>query len=313
MASIGNIKNGEKKRVMIVGGAGLLGRTLAEMFRDETDWEIVIATRNYLVDMQGYEGWDSESRQDWKRIILNDRWKPDVIVNAAAMTNVDQCEVDRNAAWKTNVGLVEIITEMCRKVDARLVHFSSDNVFDGVSGPYTENDRPNPINYYGKTKLGAENVCLHSGVDCAVVRTMWLYGVGGEGKRNFVDWVVQSLERGEEIGVVSDEIGNPTLADDVAYATVKIVERGMKGIINIAGPERMSRLQWAERICRIYKLNPDGKLKNLKSADLDRIARRPLESGLITTKASSLLDFNGLSVDNGMSLLRVAAERMGEL
>lgn len=302
----------EKKRVMIVGGGGLLGRAVAEMFRDETNWNIVIATRHYLVDVQGYEQWDSESRQDWKRIILDERWKPDVIVNAAAMTNVDQCELDRNKAWKTNVGLVEILTEMCRKVDARLVHISSDNVFDGVNGPYTETDRPNPVNYYGKTKLGAENVCLHSGVDCVVVRTMWLYGVAGEGKKTFVDWVVESLNRGDTIGIVSDEIGNPTLVDDVAYAIVKIIERGMRGIINIAGPDRISRRDWAERICALYNIDPTGKLKDVVSDGLGRPAKRPLESGLITTKASSLLDFKGLDVNKGMSLLRIVSERMGE-
>lgn len=306
------IEMDEKKKIMVVGGGGLLGRTVAEMFRDETNWDIVIATRHYLVDVHGYEQWDSESRQEWKRIILDERWKPSVIVNAAAMTNVDQCEVDRNVAWKTNVGLVEILTEMCRKVDARLVHVSSDNVFDGVNGPYTETDRPNPVNYYGKTKLGAENVCLHSGVDCAVVRTMWLYGVGGEGKRTFVDWVVESLSRGDTISIVSDEIGNPTLADDVAYGIVKIIERGMRGIINIAGPERISRREWAERICDVYGISAEGQLRDMKSEDLHRAAKRPLASGLITTKASSLLDFKGLDVTNGMSLLRVVSERMGE-
>lgn len=297
---------------MIVGGGGLLGRTLAEVFRDETDWHITIATRNYLVDVEGYEQWDSESRQDWKRIVLNERWKPDIIVNAAALTNVDRCELERDLAWKTNVGLVEILTEMCRKVDARLVHISSDYVFDGTAGPYTENDRPNPVNYYGKTKLGAENICLHSGVDCAVVRTMWLYGIAGEGKKTFVDWVLESLGRGDTIGVVTDEIGNPTLADDVAYAVVKIIESGMRGIVNVAGPDRISRLEWARKICSVYGIEPGDRLREVRSDELDRPAKRPLESGLITTRASSLLDFKGLDVTNGLSLLKVATERLGE-
>lgn len=302
----------EKKRVMIVGGAGLLGRSMAVLFRDETDWDIVIATRSHLVDVNGYERWDSDSRSEWKRVVLDNRWRPDVIVNAAAMTHVDRCEEERELAWKTNVGLVEIITEMCRKIDARLVQISSDYVFDGVDGPYTENDRPNPINYYGKTKLAAENVCLRSGVDCAIVRTMWLYGVAGQGKRTFVDWVVESLAKGETIRVVTDEIGNPTLVDDVSYTAVKLIERGVRGVINVAGPDRMSRMAWAEEICRIYGLTPEGRLQPTTASALGRVAERPLNSGLITTKAASLLEFKGMDVSNGTSTLRVMSERAHE-
>ena len=302
----------EKKRVMIIGGAGLLGRSIAQVLRDETEWEVVLATRSYLVDALGYERWDSNSRSEWKRIVFNNRWKPDVIVNTAALTNVDRCESDREEAWKTNVGLVEIITEMCRKIDARLIQISSDYVFDGEAGPYTENDRPCPINYYGKTKLAAENVCLRSGVDCTIVRTMWLYGIAGEGKMTFTDWVAESLKNGETISVVSDEIGNPTFVDDVSYGVLKIIERGVRGVVNIAGPERMSRLEWAKTICQVYGLDPGDHLREITTEQLERKAERPLNSGLVTTKVASLMEFKGMSVFNGTSTLRVTMERLNE-
>ncbi len=306
-------KSTEKMRVMIIGGAGLLGRSMAQLFRDETEWDVILATRDYLVDSHGYERWDSTSRAEWKRIVLSSRWNPDVIVNTAAMTNVDKCETEREAAWKTNVGLVEIITEMCRKIDARLIQISSDYVFDGSAGPYTESDRPNPINYYGKTKLAAENVCLRSGVDCAIVRTMWLYGIAGEGKKTFADWVVESLKDGQTINIVADEVGNPTFVDDVSYSVLKIIERGLRGVVNVAGPERMSRLEWAEIVCKVYGINPKEQLKAIESIDLGRIAFRPLESGLVTTKASSLIEFKGLDVVNGTSTLKTTLERLDEI
>ena len=303
----------EKKRVMILGGAGLLGRSMAQILRDETEWDVVLATRDYLVDSHGYERWDSTSRAEWKRIVLSKRWNPDVIVNTAAMTNVDTCETEREAAWRTNVGLVEIITEMCRKIDAQVIQISSDYVFDGSAGPYTELDRPNPINYYGKTKLAAENVCLRSGVDCTIVRTMWLYGVAGEGKTTFSDWVVGSLKDGQTINIVSDEVGNPTFVDDVSYSVLKIIERRLRGIVNVAGPERMSRLEWAQIICKVNGINPKDQLKAIESIELSRKALRPLESGLVTTKASSLIEFKGLNVTNGTSTLRIALERLNEI
>ena len=306
-------RNAETRRVMIVGGGGLLGRSLAQVFRDETDWDVVLATRTHLVDMKGYERWDSDSRSEWKRIVLSERWKPNVIVNAAAMTNVDKCETERAEAWKANVGLVEIITEMCRKIDAWLVQISSDYIFDGHSGPYTELDRPAPINYYGKTKLAAENVCLRSGLESTIVRTMWLYGVAGEGKKTFSDWIVESLKNGESINVVSDELGNPTFVDDVSYGVLKLIERGVQGVVNVAGPERMSRMDWAEIVCKVYGIEPGKQLNAIHSGQLQRKAPRPIKSGLVTTKASSSLEFKGLSVVDGTSTVKITTERLIEL
>ena len=303
-----NIKD-DKHKILVVGGNGLLGSTMVRILSEETDWNVVVGTRTYLADNTGHERWDSTSRKDWKEKILTERWKPSVIVNTAAMTNVDKCEIEREEAWKTNVDMVEIIAEMARKVDARLIQISTDYIFDGENGPYTETDRPKPINYYGKTKLAAENVCLSSGVDASIIRTMWLYGSRTTEKRTFVDWVKGALMKEEDIKVVDDEFGNPTLTEDVGYAMVKIVEKEMRGVINIAGPDRISRWEWADSIRREFELQKKGNMERIQAQDLNRAAPRPLNSGLVTTKASSILEFNPIGVQKGLQVQRITQER----
>ncbi|MCE2504262.1 MAG: NAD(P)-dependent oxidoreductase [Chlorobi bacterium] len=299
----------DSNSIMVVGGNGLLGSAMVSVISQETDWNVIVSTRTYLADKSGYERWDSGSRQEWKDKILTKRWKPDVIVNAAAMTNVDMCEVEREEAWKTNVDLVEIVAEMARKVNARLIQISTDYVFDGATGPYTETDRPRPVNYYGKTKLAAENACLSSGVDTTIIRTMWLYGTRVKEKRTFVDWVKESLSSDKEVSVVDDEIGNPTFTEDVAYATVKVIEKNIGGILNIAGPDRISRWDWAEKIRSEFELRGKGRMRKIGTKDLKRAATRPLNSGLVTTKAASLLEFKPMSVVKGLQMQRITEER----
>ncbi len=294
---------------MIVGGGGLLGQKMLEVMRSETDWQLIIAAKNHLVDEEGYQQWDSLSRSDWKSIIMTERWKPDVIVNCAALTNVDACEINRKEAWQTNVHLVELIAEMCRKVDAKLVQISTDYVFEGTSGPYWENDRPNPINYYGKTKLAAENVCVSHGIQYAILRTMWLYGTAEGGRKTFVDWLVESLSAGNQVNIVNDEFGSPTLTDDVAFGTVKVIEKSFEGIINLAGSETVSRWEWAQTICKVYGINNTGSMKSIPSEQLERKAPRPLRSGLVPMKAQTVLGVKTLGVETGVSTYRTQLER----
>jgi len=293
---------------MIVGGAGQLGQKLIEVFKRETDWEITSVIRNGIADNRGGEAFDTSSRQAWKRIILHERWRPNVIVNAAAMTDVDKCEVQREEAWRTNVQLVEHLTGMARTIDARFVQLSSDYVFDGMNGPYTETARPNPINYYGKTKLAAENICMRSGVEAAIVRTMWLFGYADNGKQNFVTWLVKQLLTTGIARVVDDEIGNPTLTDDLAYAIVSIIERDLRGIVNLAGPQVMSRFDFARQIAEEYNLDPE-RVTSIPSAALERAAKRPLQSGLLTFKAQSLMEIKLRSVRESLNIYRTQQKR----
>jgi dTDP-4-dehydrorhamnose reductase len=164
-----------------------------------------------------------------------------------------------------------------------MVHVSTDYVFDGEAGPYTEDAPTRPLSVYGSTKLESEALVLARNPRSLVVRTMTLWGRGKGAKTSFVDFVRNSLSAGKPVRIVTDQWGNPTLAEDLALGIWKLVEAGKSGIYNVAGSEWNTRFQWAESIADHYGL--DGSLiQSCLTADLKQAARRPLKSGLLTDK-----------------------------
>jgi dTDP-4-dehydrorhamnose reductase len=193
-----------------------------------------------------------------------------------------------------------------------MVQISTDHVFDGEGGPYSEEDRPNPINYYGRTKLAAENICIRSGVEGAVIRTMWLYGARNGKRLNFLDWVIDKIARNEEIPVTDDEIGNPTHYEDLSYGIIRCIEQNGRGTIHIAGPERVSRKDWVTVICQQLMKEKECHLRTIKSSELTRPARRPLASGLISMRARYELGITMSDVREGVEMAIVRDERNEE-
>jgi len=229
---------------------------------------------------------------------------PQVIVNTAAFTNVDDCETDRSMAWQVNVTLVETLARLARVTDAHLVHFSTDYVFDGAKGPYTEVDIPSPINYYGKTKLAGENACLSSGADATVVRTNVVYGPGTS-RIDFVHWVLMNIESKTEMRIVTDQISNPTYVDDLAEAVTRIIMRKRTGLYHVGGSDYVSRFDFAKRIADFFKLD-SSMMTPITTAELHQPARRPLRGGLVSIKAESDLRMKVRGIDSGLVSLRHA-------
>lgn len=293
---------------MIVGGQGRLGQKLIEVLKRETDWDISSVVRAGIADRRGVRYFDTGSKREWKELIADIRWTPDIMVNCAAVSDVDFCETHRREAWETNVGLTEIQVELSRKTGARLIQISTDHVFNGEDGPYTEGSIPDPLNYYGKSKLAADNLCIQSGIDCCIVRTMWLYGSIENGKPTFVDWVLSNVAQRKRIAVATDELGNPTLTDDVAYGIMRIIEESTQGIVNLAGPENVSRETFARMILDEWGFATDM-IDPIQSADILRRARRPLKSGLMTLKARTLLGTRPLDVLSGLKTFRIQTRR----
>ncbi len=294
--------------VLIVGGRGRLGQKLIEVFSRETDWRISSAIRGGVADDDGIKYFDTTSKYEWRNLIEGARWRPDVIINAAGITNVDECERQRAQAWQANVELTEILVDIARRSDAHLVQLSTDHVFNGEAGPYSEIDVPDPINYYGKTKLAAENACKQSADKIAIVRTMWLYGTSIDSRQNFVDWVLQRVSQRRHAAIASDEIGNPTLTDDVAYGILRVVESGHVGLLHMAGAERISRLQFARRIAAEWGFSADV-LEPCNSARLNRLARRPLSSGLLSLRAEAILGVTFTGATRGLKAYRINTKR----
>jgi dTDP-4-dehydrorhamnose reductase len=284
-----------KKRILIIGSNGRLGQSLVKkiMHREKTELMCGSIEEEPLIKDVDYRKVDITQKHQVKKLVLD--FVPDFIINAAAFTNVDKCESERELAWKINVTGVEHLAQYARLVDAHLTHVSTDYVFDGKKGPYSETDQPNPISYYGRTKFASENALTISGAKYAIVRTNVLFGPSEFGEPDFVNWVIDSLSTGKKIRIVTDQINNPTFIPDLAEGILRIVDLNKDGIYNLGGRELLSRYDFTLRIAEHFSLNKKL-IEKIKTSDLKQPAPRPLKSGLIILKAETELNYKPLSL-----------------
>lgn len=299
--------------MLITGVHGFLGQHCVRFFLDETKCDLVLTARqeetlyadvNEEPRVLAYHQMDLMNRVQVKEVIQSVR--PDVIVNCAALMNVDQAEKEREPAWKTNVSGVEYLAEAARKVDSRILQISTDYVFDGTKSPYSETDAPHPINYYGRTKLASENALRTSGIEHCIIRTGLLYGASERVDSNFALKVILSLQEGEEFTAATDLFGSPTLVDDVALAVVRASEKAKTGIYHVCGPEMLSRYEFAHKIAKTFGL--DTKLVvPVKHADVQsptgQRVQRPMKSAFVTLKAQTDLQLRLSNVDEGLQVM----------
>ncbi|MEM4889331.1 MAG: dTDP-4-dehydrorhamnose reductase [Thermosphaera sp.] len=272
-------------KILLTGATGLLGYNLLRLLL-ETGYEIIATYHNSTLD-------DFLNDIAWVRVDLEDQEKimqavrevaPDVIMHAAAYTDVDGCEVNREKAYRINYLATSAIARIAGKVKAFVVYVSTDYVFDGEKGMYKEYDLPNPVNYYGFTKLLGE-VAISSILPetSLIVRTSGLYGYSPTGKKNFGIISFEKLLRGEEVYAFYDQILSPTYAYALAMELIKIVEKKITGIIHLAG-ERLSRYEFARTLAKVLGAD-DALIKPISVNDVKLIAKRPKDSSLDTAEA----------------------------
>jgi dTDP-4-dehydrorhamnose reductase len=244
-----------KDRVLITGANGLLGQRTVDFYSHHKNFELLALSieSEPVFNSIEYVACDVTDRENVKKIIFD--FCPDFIVNTASYTNVDKSETNREIAWKVNVKAVEYIAEAARAIDAHIVHLSSDYIFDGEKGPYSENAVPNPLGYYGRTKLASENALRISGTIYTILRTNVLYGTTLNSKPDFVKWLVQALNKNEKINVVTDQLNNPTFIDDLVQVVSKVIEFGKTGLYHVGGREFISRYDFALQIAECFQLD----------------------------------------------------------
>lgn len=228
--------------------------------------------------------------------------RPDVIINAAAMTQVDVCEQQKDECWKQNVSSVTNIVNACTKHSVHLVHVSTDFVFDGKEGPLDESAVPDPVNYYGKSKLEGERIVLAGKCQAAIVRTVLVYGVTSDMSRsNIVLWVKKSLEEKKPIKVVNDQFRTPTLAEDLAMGCFLAAQKKATGLYHISGYEMMTPYDIAIKTADFFGLD-----KTLISpvSNFIQPAARPLKTGFIIEKAKRELGYKPHSFDEGLAIVK---------
>jgi len=297
------MKNLINNRILIIGSNGMLGQRLTEFYKLSGDVELLtcsIEDKSFIKDVE-YRKLDITDVSEVKSVVMD--FFPDEIINTAAFTNVDGAEKEKELAWKINVGGVKNIARYAQAIDAHVVHISTDYVFDGKNGPYSETDKPNPIGYYGRTKLASENELKVSGARFSVVRTNVLYGPAKFGRPDFVKWVVSSLRNGTEIKIVTDQFGNPTFIDDLVFGIDAIVERQAESTYNIGGKDFLTRFQFTMKIAEFFELDK-SLIKPIITADLHQLAARPLKSGLVISKAKSELGYNPHSVNDALKIMQ---------
>jgi dTDP-4-dehydrorhamnose reductase len=297
-------------KILITGSNGLLGQKLVYKLKTNKSVSLIATARgeNRLIDRTGYvyESLDITSFENVRSVF--EKHKPDVIINTAAMTNVDACETQKEEAWLMNATSVEHQVKVLESLKSdsynpHFIHLSTDFIFDGTHGPLTEEEEPHPLSYYAETKLEAERIVLASKLKWAIARTVLVYGiVDNMSRSNIVLWVKQNLEQGKIINVVDDQFRTPTLAEDLADGCILIAEKGAEGIFNISGKDFYSIIDLAYIVADYYKLDK-SLIKPSKSADIKQPAKRPPKTGFIIDKARKILGYDPHSFIEGIKLM----------
>jgi dTDP-4-dehydrorhamnose reductase len=294
----------ETKKILLTGANGLLGQKTTEIFARESEHELLLTDLSPKAEEPRkfkYCLLDITHKEEVKETVKS--FKPDIIINTAAYTNVDGCETEREMSWRVNVDSVKNLIIASRSNSAKIVHISTDYIFDGKTGNYDENSQPNPQSFYGKSKLASENALITSGVNYAIVRTMIIYGNGKNIRPNFALWLIQKLKNNEAVTIVDDQFGQPTMVDDLAFALLQIVDRNRTGIFNVCGSEYLSRYEFALKLANIFEFDK-SLIIPIKTSELHQAAERPMCSSFITLKAETELAIKPLNVAEGLYMLK---------
>lgn len=291
-------------KVLVTGANGLLGQKLVELYADKEDIELIATGRGSdrnVGSSHTYCTMDITSQHEINEVF--EKYKPDAVINTAAMTQVDQCEEDRTSCWLQNVTAVEYLTEACSKFNTFLLHLSTDFIFDGKAGPYSEEASPNPLSYYGESKLASEQVLQKSQIDWAIARTVLVYGIVSDMSRsNIILWVKKSLEDGKEIKVVNDQWRTPTLAEDLAIGCSLIVEQRAKGVFNISGKDLLTPYEMALKTADFFSLDTTT-MEETDGRVFTQPAKRPPKTGFILDKSRKELGYEPRSFEEGIAIL----------
>ncbi len=280
------------KKVVITGSNGLLGQSLLNLLLKEKD--------NY--DVFGFSKGDNRSgRTDFTYVSIDITQKehltekilkiqPHFIINTAAMTQVDACEINKESCDLLNVDVVKWLAEISKKLNSHLIHISTDFIFDGKKGFYKETDEPNPLSYYGLSKLKSEEVIVNSTLNFTILRTILVYGkVFDMSRSNIVLWVKEMLERNKEITIVDDQYRAPTYVEDLALACKISMDKKVKGIYNVSSNKLLSIYEVAKQIAQVFKLDATL-IKPISTATLNQTAPRPAKTGFDLSKTNKDLN-----------------------
>jgi len=292
------------KTILVTGSNGLLGQKLTENILSSKRHHLIATAKgpNRFPVHEGYlyaemDVLDPESIQS-----VLEKYRPDAVIHTAAMTNVDTCQSEPKLAYQLNVESVKSLVRACEALNIKLIHLSTDFIFDGADGPYDETAIPNPLSHYGETKLAAEEVVKQATCPWVIIRTILVYGIVADLSRsNIVLWARNALEKGQPLNVVDDQWRMPTLAEDLAEACLLAAEQQAQGIYHVSGKDMMSVVELVRRVADYWKLDA-SLITEVSSASLNQSAARPVRTGFILDKAQKDLGYSPHSFEEGLAV-----------
>ncbi|MBP6091632.1 MAG: SDR family oxidoreductase [Crocinitomicaceae bacterium] len=292
-------------RILITGSNGLLGQKIVnQLNHSKVDF---LATskgenRNSNCHALNYVEMDIANQQEVETVF--EKFKPTHVIHTAAMTNVDQCEQNPIECNRVNFEAVQLLMDASLKVNAHFQLLSTDFVFDGEKGNYSENDTVNPLSVYAHSKVNAENYLLQSDfTNWSIVRTIIVYGTAENlSRNNIVYWAKEALENGQKLAIIDDQFRAPTWADDLAWACIRICSLNKKGIYHISGPETFSIFEIVQKIADFFQLSTENLTKS-SSLNLNQPAKRPPKTGFDISKATIDLGYKPKTLEETFSIL----------
>jgi dTDP-4-dehydrorhamnose reductase len=282
-------------RILVTGANGLVGAEAVALLAPRH--EVLATGRGSSRLPPGRGEWasvDLEARGEVGALIR--AFAPQAVLHAGAFTDVDACEREPEKAWSVNAAATEEVARACRAGGARLVALSTDYVFDGTSGPYREEDVPNPLGVYARTKRVGEEAALLIAPDRAVARVAVVFSGRAGAKPTFATAIVEKLSRGEEVVAFSDQVVSPTHARNAAEMVAELlVESTYQGVLHASGATILDRVDFARRVAARFAL--EGTIAPVRTADVPLPAPRPLRGGLVVERATAMLRARPIPID----------------
>lgn len=292
-----------KKKVLITGGTGLLGKALIEASRGH---DIVsIHSSSYKMANNAvirYENMDVRDNTGLDNLFAS--FKPDVVIHTAGVGSPDYAEKHKEETWQINVQGTKNMLRNCECIGSKFIYISSNGIYDGKKARYAEEDEATPINFYGQVKLEGENIARSARVPWAIVRPILMYGWNHHFERNnVVTFAISRFREGKKVFAYDDVFVNPLFAGNCAKAIWKIVEDGKYDIFNIAGSDRINIYELAKKTAIIFGLDP-GLAVPVQQGFFNELVKRPKDTSFDTEKMTRVLGLTPLSVDEGLSMMK---------
>ena len=290
-----------KINILIIGGSGQVGSNLIKSFsksEHQSNFQ-VFATYNQH-KTEGLDFLDITDKNSIRKIF--EKYKPNIVIQTSALTYVEQCEEDKELANKINVIGIQNVVDLCKEFNSKMVYISTDYVFDGKNGPFSEDDTPNPLNHYGKTKLEAEKI-VKTLKNFLVIRSAWINDINSKSK-NFVMQVIHSVNTGKVMRVANDQFGHPTLASNLAEIIIELIMLDKNGVYHVAGSSYVSRYNQALEVTKAFGLD-SSLIKSVTTEELNLKATRPLNVNLNLEKIKSVISQKILSLNEQLDVMKI--------